>query len=71
MVQILYPVVCEIWKLAVLSGKIFPQNGQKLEVVENKIQDISIQCLVFNKTIIPLRLVGYELIILFGRSCFF
>ena len=68
MVQILYPVVCEIWKLAILSGKIFPQNGQKLEVVENKIQDIniSIQCLVFNKTIIPLRLVGYELIILFG-----
>ena len=31
--------------------------------VENKIRDIFIQCLVFNKTIIPLTLVGYELMI--------
>ena len=35
----------------------------KLESVEIKIWDIFIQCLVFNKTIISLTLVGYELMI--------
>ena len=34
------------------TTKIFPQNGLKLESVENKIRDIFIQCLVFNKTIL-------------------
>ena len=43
--------------------EIVPKNGQKLESVENKISDIFIQCLVFNKTIIPLTFVGYELMI--------
>ena len=41
----------------------FPLNGRKLESVENKIRDNFIQCLVFNKTITPLMLVGYELMI--------
>ena len=36
-------------------------TSQKLQSVENKIQGIFIQCLVFNKTVIPLTLVGYEL----------
>ena len=40
--------------------EIVPQNGRKLESVEDKISDTFIQCLVFNKTIIPLTLVGYE-----------
>ena len=40
----------------------FPENGRKLESTEIKIQDIFIQSLVFNKTIIPGTLVGYELI---------
>ena len=40
-----------------------PQNGRKLESAENRIPDIFIQCLVFNKTIISLTLVGYELMI--------
>ena len=31
--------------------------------LENKIRDICMQCLVFNKTIIPLTLVGYDLTI--------
>ena len=31
--------------------------------MENRIRDIFIQCLVFNKTIIPLTFVGYELMI--------
>ena len=55
----------QIWKLTISAWKIFPPNGRKLESVENKIRDkiICIQCLVFNKTIIPLTLVGYELII--------
>ena len=39
------------------------QNGRKLELIEIKIQDTFIQCLVFNKTIIPLTLVGYEFMI--------
>ena len=44
--------------------EIFPQNGQKLKLVENKIKIfLSSVCLVFNKTIIPLTLVGYELMI--------
>ena len=42
-------------------GEFFPQNGRKLESIEIKIQDTFIQCLVFNKTISPLTLVGYEL----------
>ena len=41
----------------------FPENSQKLKSIEIKIQDIFIQSLVFNKTIIPLTLVGYELMI--------
>ena len=40
--------------------KIFPQNGRKLESEENKYRNIFIQYLVFNNTIIPLTLVGYE-----------
>ena len=47
----------------ILSREIFPQKGRKLESVENKIRDIFSQCLLFNKTIIPLTLVGYELMI--------
>ena len=39
------------------------QSGRKLESVENKVRDIFIQCLVFNKTIIPFTLVRYELMI--------
>ena len=35
------------------------QNGRKLKSGENKIRDIFIQCLAFNKTIIPLSLMGY------------
>ena len=42
----------------------FPQIGWKLTLVENEIRDTFIQNLVFNKTmIIPLSLVGYELIL--------
>ena len=41
----------------------FPENGRKLESIEIKIQDIFIQSLVFNKTIIPITLVGYEFMI--------
>ena len=40
-----------------------PQIGRKLKSGENYIWDIFIQCLVFIKTIIPLTLVGYELMI--------
>ena len=40
-----------------------PQIGRKLKSEENKIRDILIQCLVFNKTIIPFTLVGYELMV--------
>ena len=40
--------------------KVFRQNGRNLE---NKIRDIFMQCSVFNETIIPLTLVGYEIII--------
>ena len=40
-----------------------PSKSLKTRVVENRIRDIFIQCLVFNKTIIPLTLVGYELMI--------
>ena len=43
--------------------EIVPKNDQKLESVEDETSDIFIQCLVFNKTIIPLTLVGYELMI--------
>ena len=43
--------------------EIFPQNGPKLELIDNKSRAILIHCLVFNKTIIPLTLVGYELMI--------
>ena len=39
------------------------QNGRKLESVENKIRNILIQCMVFNKTVTPPKLVGYKLII--------
>ena len=39
------------------------QNGQKLELVENKIQEIFMQCLVLNKTVTPLLLVGNEFMI--------
>ena len=39
------------------------RNGRKLESVENIVRNIFIQCLVFNKTIVPLMLVGYELMI--------
>ena len=46
-----------------LSRKVFPQKGQNLESVETKIRNIFIQCLVFNKAIIPFTLVGYELMI--------
>ena len=53
----------QIWKITFLSRKFFPQNGRKLESVENIVRDIFILCLVFNKTIIPLTLVGYELMI--------
>ena len=49
--------------MTILSREIFSQNGQKLKSVENKIQDVFILFLVFIKTIIPLALVGYELII--------
>ena len=50
-----------------LSRKIFPQNGRKLESVENIIRDIFIQVfnktiLIFNKTLIPRTRVGYELL---------
>ena len=48
------PWFVQIWKLT-----IFPQNGRKLESAENKIRDTLIQCLIFNKTIIPLTFVGY------------
>ena len=41
----------------------FPENGRKLESIEIKIKDIFIQSLAFNETIIPLTLVGYELMI--------
>ena len=34
-----------------------------IESVENEVQDIFTQCSVFNKTIIPLTLVGYEFMI--------
>ena len=44
-------------------AEFFPQNGRKLESKEIIIHDIFIQCLVLNKTIIPLALVGYELMI--------
>ena len=37
--------------------------AEKLKLVENKIRDIFNQCLVLNVTIIPLTLVGYELMI--------
>ena len=47
----------------ILSRKVFPQNGRKLESVENNIRDNFIHCLVLNITIISLTLVGYELII--------
>ena len=47
--------------MTILSRKIFPQKGRKLELVENEMQYILIQCLVFNKTIIPLTLVEYRL----------
>ena len=40
-----------------------PKNGRKLKSIEIKIQDIFIQSLVFNRIIIPLMLVGYELMI--------
>ena len=41
----------------------FPQNDLKLVSVENEIGDILIHFLLFNKTIISLTLVGYELVI--------
>ena len=41
----------------------FPQNGRKLESVENIVRNVFIQCLVLNKTITLLTLVGYELMI--------
>ena len=64
--KVLYPVVHPNMETNSLPRKIFTQNGKKIELVEtknkeNKIRDIFIQCLVFNKTIIPLMLVGYEL----------
>ena len=52
-----------MWILTILSRKIFTQDGRKLESIENKVRDIFIQCLVFNKTIISLTLIGYELMI--------
>ena len=42
--------------------KVFPQNRRKLESVESKIRDIVLFNVWGNKTIIPLTLVGYELI---------
>ena len=50
-------------ELTLLSGKMFPENGRKLESVENKIKKYFIQSLVFNKTIIPPTFVGYELMV--------
>ena len=47
----------------IFMTEIFSQNGRKLESVDNIVRNIFIQCLVFNKTIIPLTLVGYELMI--------
>ena len=45
------------------SDLFITKNGRKLESVETKIRDIFIHCFLFNKTIIPLTLVGYELMI--------
>ena len=56
-------MVCPNKETNILSLKIFPQNDRKLELVENEVQDIFTQCSVFNKTIIPLTLVGYEFMI--------
>ena len=44
--------------------EMFPQNGRKLESLDNITRDIFIQFLAFNKTIIPLTLVGYEFMII-------
>ena len=42
----------------------FPSKWPKIRVGKKiKIREIFIQCLVFNKTIIPFTLVGYELMI--------
>ena len=41
--------------------EIFSTKWPKLESVENIVRKYFFQCLVFNKTIIPLTLVGYEL----------
>ena len=60
---IIYPIVCPNMELTLLSGKMFPENGRKLESVENKIKKYFIQSLVFNKTIIPPTFVGYELMV--------
>ena len=49
--------------LMITSYQTFAKYGRKLKSVENKIRDIFIQGFVFNKTIIPLALVGYELMI--------
>ena len=43
--------------------------AHKLESVENKIRDILSQRLIFNKTIIPLTLVGNELMIADSVLC--
>ena len=54
-------------ELVILSQKIFPQNGRKLELVENKIRNIFIQCLVvfwyLIKQLFHSRLLEYELMI--------
>ena len=42
--------------------KHFPSKWPKLKLIKNEIRDIFIQCLVFNKAIIPLTIVGYELL---------
>ena len=55
--------------LVVVQHGVGTKMAKKLELVENKIRDIFIQCLVFNKTIIPLTLVGHELMIAISVLC--
>ena len=60
----------QIWKLTkFFITENFPLKWLKTPVVENKIRYIFIQYLVFNKTIIPLPLVGYELMIATSAPC--